>query len=147
MNVPGVTPGFSSVLWLGRDASYAFNDVLDRGRIVINRVIQKDIRVILGTEKLDDPLLIQTRRMIEHRVSENLGRSTAELTPADKPVVDQQRQGYLNGHTPSDTQQSPSFKGFCQISDSLLLASRQALHRRRPIAGVHYGKESQTTWI
>ena len=91
MNVPGVTPGFSSVLSLGRDASYAFNDILDGGWIVINRVIQKDIRVLLRTEKLDDPLLIGTRRMIEHRVSEDFVRSAAELTSADKPVVDHQR--------------------------------------------------------
>lgn len=88
MNVPGITPGFSSVLSLGRDASFAFDDVLDGGRIVLNRVIQKDVRVLLRTKKLDDCLLIQTRRMIEHRISKDFVRSAVELTPADKTVVD-----------------------------------------------------------
>ena len=94
MNVPGVTPGFSSVLSLRRDASYAFNDVLDGGWVVIDRMIQKDIRALLRTEKLDDRLLILTWRMIEHGVSEDCVRSALELTPADKTVVDRHRKGH-----------------------------------------------------
>jgi hypothetical protein len=61
-------------------------------------VLEKDIRVFFRAKNLDNTLLLQAWGMIEDRVSQNLVWSAVELTPAEKSVVDRQRQGYSDGH-------------------------------------------------
>lgn len=53
MKVPSVTECFTPVLSFDRrhrTVHYALDDVWDGGRIIVNRVIEKPIRVFFGTE-------------------------------------------------------------------------------------------------